>query len=363
MALLALILVFINMCIAPILIKNPNHGRFVRGSSLVTDVTSQYIPVPCGKCFECSTKKTLQFAQRCYFMSKDYYFYFGMLSYKNGMFSSFTLNGNDYFYASYQDVKNMIKRLRNDNAFGRDFKYVFVREYGGKKHRLHWHFLLALKKYSTDSVLFGYSFEKKIYDTILLYWSRNVGSRRSPIYVPLLEFHQVFRNGVLYSNYSCHFVQSRGLTEDRVYFYLVKYLFKHDKYSEFLQVRLREDCSSLGVKFISYWNLIRPMYVASKGFGVDEDLSIKNLFDVNSKIIPFVQVGNSLQPVSGYYKRKYMSFEQKKLIMQDYKDDNGNIVFYDNRSKRDRDIQVSSQNFYDNLISYENDCFDFNDFL
>lgn len=352
------------MCISPILIENPNHGHFVRGSRLITDVTSKYIRVPCGHCFECCAKKTLQFSQRCYFMSKDYYFFFGMLSYAPNRFHHFELNGHTYAYASYKDVKNMIKRIREKDIFGRDMRYVFVREYGGKKHRLHWHFLVLLKKLPTDSENYGEFLERKVYDTFLNNWLRNVGTKRHPLYMKLLEYHEVWRNGIKYSNYDCHLVRSRGLTEDKVYYYLVKYLFKHDKYVEHLQVQLKDDCKVLGLEddYKKYWNLIRPMYVTSKGFGIDSEHSVESCFDGKSDSLPMIQVGASLQPISNYYQRKFLSYEQKVAMMEKYKDENGDIRFCDSRSVDDVKKQESEQAYYDSLFG-QNDYFDLEDII
>lgn len=344
------------MCISPILIKNPNHGPFVRGSSQITDVVSQYIRVPCNHCFECCSKKTIQFAQRCFFMSKDYYFYFGMLSYKNSALQSIKIGDFTYSYAPYSDVQNMIKRFRNNNVFGRPFKYVFVREYGGKKHRLHWHFLLAIKKDPLDTSVTPFNFEKDVYQIVLSNWKRNISSnRRTPSYISLLDYHCKFVRGRLYSNYSCHLVESRGLTEDRVYFYLVKYLFKHDKFSDMLQSRLRETCDDS--KFIQFWNLIRPRYWSSKDFGIDDDLSVKKVFLNNGNILQ-VQVGNQVQPISNYYIRKYMSFEQRVEYMKRFKDAQGNIVFFDKHSSVDNYKNSVKQKFYEDIFNREYECFD-----
>lgn len=344
------------MCISPILIKNPNRGHYTRGSINITDVESCYIPVPCGHCFECSTKKTMQFAQRCYYMSKDYYFYFGMLSYKDGFFEEVLIGDEIFPSAPTSDVKNMVKRLRKSNVLGRPFKYVFVREYGGKKHRLHWHFLLALKKLPNDIPNTGLLLEKLVYDSVLFEWRRNIGSTRKPIYVPLLEYHQKYYRGKLYTNYSCHFVTSNGLTEDRVYYYLVKYLFKHDKYYQHVQMCIRDYVADDRYKV--YNNKLRPLYFASTGFGLSEDTNFKVLVNSDTAMI---QVGNQFEPIANYYVRKYQTYETKAKLMERYKDSRGYIHFSDDTKQIDRDRDNTKQEFYDRL--FNRDLYDMEDFL
>ena len=132
------------MCLKPVLIKNVNYGN-TSSLARIKDTTSQYIPVPCGRCSVCLQLKQQYALQRIQMEALDHDFYFGTLTYNNDSLrvvesGEFKLN-----YADITDWQKMIKRIRRREDLP-EFKYMIVSEYGGRRHRPHFHFILSFPK-------------------------------------------------------------------------------------------------------------------------------------------------------------------------------------------------------------------------
>lgn len=190
------------------------------------------------------------------------------LSYNNAMMPFLEINGFKIRFANVKDVQDMMKRLRNDNAFGIPFRYFAVSELGSKRGRPHFHILFLFeKKYFKDypDIL---SFEFNAFHTVLNYWSINVGSKRSPKYIPLCTFVQKFSRGKLRSTYDFHYVEpsSSGDSSSDVAFYVLKYMLKPSDRAQKLQQALHLNLEPDLYRKI--WATIKPRYFKSLGFGL-----------------------------------------------------------------------------------------------
>ena len=185
------------MCISPILIKNPNFNRYARteykdGKRVVImekqdrydareyqkDTVSQYIEVPCGHCPECLILKQTYIRQRASIMSLTHDIYFATLTYNEEMLPRLSINGYEHSYADIHDFQTMVKYMRKINFFGKPFKYICCTEYGGKKHRPHFHVLFFVPK-ETDKKEDEFDIWNKtqfFYWALLKLWRRNVTS-------------------------------------------------------------------------------------------------------------------------------------------------------------------------------------------
>lgn len=255
------------MCISPTLIKNPNYhakGRY----SFLKDTVSPYIKVPCGYCSECLHSKQLSLVQRCMTESLSGYPFFCTLTYNQQSLPVLTTSdGFDIRFADFSDVTNMIKRLRKDFAFGRNFRYLAVSELGSKRARPHFHLLFFVEKYPNDTVYTPLNLEAKLYKTVLSYWQRNYGSRRKPVYKPLCTYVHKIICGKIKTTYDLHFVQNSSLngTSSDVHFYVTKYMLKPSKHVSNLQSALKLNLSPEEYK--DTWNKVKPRWVASLNFG------------------------------------------------------------------------------------------------
>lgn len=255
------------MCISPTILPNPNYG-YKGKFAFLKDTLSKYIKVPCGHCSECLHIKQLSLVQRCSLESLAGYPFFCTLTYNNQSLPSVVCSDGKFIrYAAMSDVVNMIKRLRNDNAFGRPFRYLAVSELGSKRARPHFHILFFVKKYETDTVYTPINFEHLLYGTVLRYWTRNYGSRRSPDYRPLCTFISKFVCGKLKSTYDLHFVSPSTLdgTTSDVSFYVTKYMLKPSDRATRLQQALRLNLPE--DEYNDIWKLVKPRWFSSLNFG------------------------------------------------------------------------------------------------
>lgn len=131
------------MCINPIQIYNRSSRISYRGQALL-------YTVPCGQCEECKKSKTNEYILRSYIQYKDTltnkgFVYFDTLTYSNKYLPKHF--GIAHF--SRKDITLFLKELRiyltragfnvKDNI-----KYFVTSEYGGKKHRPHYHVLFFI---------------------------------------------------------------------------------------------------------------------------------------------------------------------------------------------------------------------------
>lgn len=262
------------MCVSPRYIKNvyrshPNYwrGLFPHVSPLtkeIRDVDSDLIPVPCGDCVQCRSRKQTDLLQRVQMESLSSYVYMFTLTYNKNVPTYSLPNGKVLMRAEYKHVVDMFKRIRKTDYFnGRRFKYLVCSEFSPLRARPHFHGLLFLKKLPTDSQHEYITLEKLAFDTILKEWRVNVATRvakkdskkykagdiipdtRRPKYLPLLDYHRTFRGGKWRSTYDLHYVtpnDSDGSND--VSFYVTKYLFKSGNGEKFVQAACYNSVSS-----------------------------------------------------------------------------------------------------------------------
>lgn len=254
------------MCYSPTLIPNPNYGQ-KQGFSFLKDCVSKFIPIPCGHCGECVRLRANSIVQRCQLEELYGWPFFCSLSYNpESLPVHVCSNGVPIKYADYKDVQNMMKRLRNRNAFGRRFRYFGVTEFGSKKGRPHVHIIWFFERLPEDNAYTPLNLLKEYWPIVLKEWQRNYGSSRSPLYRPLLTYKSRFIGGKLNSTYDFHFIQpSVNGTSDDVSFYITKYLFKDSDKKDRLKSGLKLNLDS--DEFEKVWSKVRPRSFSSLNFG------------------------------------------------------------------------------------------------
>lgn len=257
------------MCVSPIIIPNPNYGKH-GGLMYLYDTTSKTIRVGCGYCKQCIAAKQVQLIQRVQMEALDSHLFFTTLTYNNDFLPSIeTSTGFNISYANIAHLQLLFKRLRNNNCFGRPFRYLAVSERGKENSRPHFHILWFLPRYDGETFSDGVSLNRLLYYSILDNWCLNFGSKRSPDYKPLCTFKQKYFRGKLMSNYDTHFVVP-SLTSDgisSVAFYVSKYLLKSSGKEKRLQQALHLNLPSDEYDYI--WNVVKSRCVRSEHFGLN----------------------------------------------------------------------------------------------
>ena len=277
------------MCDSPIVIKNLNCFKESRFSMELSkqmpwkDFTSPYINVPCGHCKSCIRQKQDGIVQRVQLESQKNHLFMLTLTYAPEALPILNVNGKKIRFADTSDLRNMIKMLRKDNAFGIPFRFLAVSELGSLRGRPHFHVLLLFPKEFFPAEKEAYiaacdSFASKSqhYFTALKYWRRNLGSRRSPKWLPLTRYKEVWHNGILRKNYDFHYINP-FLTKNGVEdcgMYVLKYMFKPSNRAVKLKAAL-----ALNLDYDEYrsvWEKVRPRYFASIGFGYNAKVQLKS---------------------------------------------------------------------------------------
>ena len=315
------------MCLKPILIKNINHGNTSKFASF-TDTTSQYIPVPCGRCSVCLSLKQQYLVQRVQMESLSHDLYFGTLTYNNDMLP--TLDVCDYHlaYPDISDWQKMIKMIRKHENL--KFRYFLVSEYGGRKHRPHFHFILSFPKDDRQSLAERWSFAQYLSDVFLRYWRRNLGSSRSPVWKNLCTYVRTRKH----YNFDLHYLDSNlsSSGHDDIAFYVTKYCLKYDKWVDKLKSSLFFNLDADTYK--ETWQNIKPRLLLSKGFGSPADPKViehinKGIFvalqDIDALFPYFISPVNGASfPLAPYYSKRFLTFDDmlvfnsRKPCLTDY---------------------------------------------
>lgn len=271
------------MCLKPVLIDNPYLGLQKIGLNFLHDCTSRKMAVPCGHCSQCVAMKQSYIVQRSQMESKGNDLWFCTLTYKSSMLKYIDVNGYRLRYAYLPDFQNLIKRLRRNNAFGMPFRFWAVVEYGGKKHRPHFHVIFSTPKIPGETKAQKAAREKLYHDIILKEWRRNVATTidkhgrtvantRAPKYLDLCDYKVSYKNGKRRSTYDFHWIDpgvtdSKGKIHDEsdVAFYVTKYTTKANKYVDSLKSALRLNLEP--DEFKAHWALLRPKALVSKKWG------------------------------------------------------------------------------------------------
>lgn len=190
------------MCLNPITITNPNFGKSQYASQHggLAKVPSNLSPstkdmqVPCGKCAECRASRYNAILQRSLVESMSAYMYFVTLTYDNNHIPCLVFpDGKKIYFADYQHIKDLFKRLRNSECLGdREFRYLCVNEYGDTTNRPHFHIIIFVGKMDTDNKNTPYEIEAILFKNIQRLYATNVGTRKDPVYQPLFTYARWF---------------------------------------------------------------------------------------------------------------------------------------------------------------------------
>ena len=324
------------MCVKPITISNFNKGlpdavklRF----PFIQDY--RYVQVPCGKCPECLYRKQGYLIQRCVMMQEDYYIFFATLTYNNESLSYVDINGYRHYYAPVRDIQLFFKLLRKHDVFGGPFKYIACSEYGCKHHRPHWHVLFFVPKPEfrsvRDELLFVNNIEHEVKPYVIKYWSKNVGTKWHPEYRGNCTYINDYRGTTLDFHYVKPHIDNKS-TED-VCYYVFKYVLKFDDWFEKKRQALRLNLEY--VDFVKYYNMIKPRFLISKGFGITPKTKdyirycIDSSFNYPDKgYFVFINpISGRISPLSPYYRQKYLTVEDltKMYLFQKKYDIDHNI--------------------------------------
>lgn len=306
------------MCLSPIMIKNVNYGN-KSALNFLSDTTSQFIPVPCGRCSVCLLMKQQYLVQRVQMEALNHDLYFGTLTYNNESLRHHKIGDFELSYVDITDWQKMLKMIRKHEDLP-SFKYFLVTEYGGRRHRPHIHFILSFPKNDKHTLADRWSFEHRLHDIWLKYWRRNYGSTRFPVWRDLCTYTRTRQS----YNYDLHFLDpystSKGV--DDVAFYVSKYCLKYDKWVDKLKSKLFFNLSEDDFK--STWNLIKPKRLISKGFGdlygsrVVEHIhkGIHLALEDNSAFYPYFisPVNGATFPLAPYYSKKFLTIDEQIIF-------------------------------------------------
>lgn len=256
------------MCLSPVLIKNTNANILSKNTKFsdLYDTTTQYIQVPCGRCPVCVALRQQYIVQRVQMESLDNLIVFGTLTYNKATLPTLDVNGYPIKYADVRHFQDMIRLIRKNKLLP-DFRYMAVSEFGGKKHRPHWHFMLF---YPKSAIVDDYrklnswhldALQGQLWPIFLKYWRHNNGSRKFPDWQPNCDFHQT----KYLRNYDLQIVDTISHDCSDSAFYVTKYSTKSSDYVDRLKSAIRLNTSENEFKEI--WQKIKPRFLFSKGFG------------------------------------------------------------------------------------------------
>ena len=206
--------------------------------------------------------------------------FFCTLTYNNEQIPTITLENKKepnkpytIRYADADDLKNMFKRLRNTNAFGKEFRYLAVTELGAKRARPHVHILFFVPKEKNETYSDIINQEKKMFDAVLLEWRRNYGSKRMPDYQPLCTYIRRWTKHGLSTTYDLHWCDPRATTGGvaDVGFYVTKYMTKPSTRAERLQQALHMNLDEN--EYEKVWTKVKPKEFHSIGLGLNPKLN------------------------------------------------------------------------------------------
>lgn len=318
------------MCLSPILIKNPYHGLGQIGINSFHDTINTHIQVPCGRCAQCSSMRQSFYLQRVQMESLRSHIFFFTLTYNDE--SLVFADAGDYSLAIpvLTDVQFMFKRLR---AKGYHFRYSYVSEYGSRRHRPHFHGLLAIDKSQGDFR----SLEKKFSRLLLHEWRRNYATcidkegnpkvnTRCPDYRPLST--SVFKCG-RNTTFDFHYVEPIIDHDNDVAFYVSKYITKYDSWTDGLMKKIKLDSSLSCDETVYLLDKLKPRCNTSKDFGDWKDPVIwQYIIKCASResLFRYPQyydiVTGKQMPMSPYYGKRIPGFEHcyERLLSSDYSD-------------------------------------------
>lgn len=356
------------MCLHPLMIDNPYRGLAHVGLNRFHDCSSLKIAVPCGNCPDCIALRQSYFVQRTQMEALNHHLFMGTLTYDNDHLPYMIIMNDRFAYPRLKHFQDMVKRFRNDGHFD-GCKYMCVSEYGGNKHRPHFHFILSVPKNKDDSYVEIMNLERKFYKLFFNCWKVNVGSRRKPIYQPLFTYHANSRG----ANFDFHYIDPSSTLhgESDVAFYVTKYILKCDKwldkYKSKLKINLPPD------EFDRIWKLIKPRMLVSKSWGSPDDFDvatyIRKCIDMsisNNQPYPsfFNPITGSSGPMSRYYQKRFLTVDDLQKFFDakglDTIDNISEIAHYDpaqvrfalHRMSKLKDMRDNANSSYNEFLDY-----------
>lgn len=308
------------MCSSPILIKNPRFGHGKIGLNALFNCHDSYIKVPCGSCPQCASMRQGFFNQRVQMESLRSHLFMFTLTYNDE--SLVYASAGDYTFAIpyLPDVQNMFKRLRK---MGHRFRVTYCSEYGSRRHRPHFHGILALDKSLGDPRIL----ERDWSHLMRGEWRRNTGSTRSPLWSPL--FTPVYKRGRL-TTFDFHYIEPVLGHDNDVSFYVSKYITKYDSWTRKLLSKVLLDDSLTGEESQYLYKSLRTRCNTSKDFGDWKDPQIWSYIckcanvKTSYRYPQFVDIytGNRFA-MSPYYGKHVVGFEHAydRLVASDFSDE------------------------------------------
>lgn len=235
------------MCSNPILIRNKNyHSHFTTNNPFVNR-DDLYIQVPCGHCKECRSLRQTYLNERVQMASLDYHPFMFTLTYKDDMIPQYIddQTGVVFPVIDYSDVQNMFKRIRKEltnEGFSRYIKYICVPEYSPKKGRPHYHGIFFVQKFDKDTYSDVQALEDKFLKLFIKHWTRNLGTRKFPVYRPLCDYVRYVKGCKIRTTLDFHYVKpsSDPKNNTSVSYYVTKYFFKDNKFLNQIKAMLIE---------------------------------------------------------------------------------------------------------------------------
>lgn len=314
------------MCLTPVSIKNVNRNILSQNNdfSLYTDVDDDYILVPCGHCPVCVALKQQYLVQRVQMESLDNVILYGMLSYNSQTLPSININGYNIKYADVRHFQDMIRYIRSWEVNVPHFSYFAQSEFGGRKHRPHWHFMIFIPKTSIvdnpdrlnswhlDAV------QGQYWPIFLKYWRHNVGSRKHPVWIQNLTYNQ---RGYK-RNYDLQVIDtiSRDCADSA--FYITKYSTKASDYVDRLKSALFFNLSES--EFREKWDIVKPKRLMSKGFGNPTSANVVSHIRKGIEFalkdedcfypVFFSPYSGASFPLCPYFRKKFLSFDEELIF-------------------------------------------------
>lgn len=335
------------MCLSPILIDNPYYNCGSKGVNYLHDTTSLKIKVPCGSCPQCISMRQGFFNQRIQMESLRSHLFFFTLTYNDESLVYTDCEDYQIPIPVLSDVQNMCKRLRRA---GYKFRITYVSEYGTKRHRPHFHGILAVEKSEGSPRVL----ERKWSRLFRSEWRRNYGSNRSPIWKSLSTdvFHKC-RN----TTFDFHFIEPVLNHDNDVSFYVSKYITKYDSRTVSLLQKIEIDNSITEEQTKELRSLVKPRCVMSKDFGswklpVVQDY-IKSCLTRSPMLPQFFDLytGKSCL-LAPYYRRlvPYDQYYEKWLIQSECVDD---LSYISDGDKSISDYANSIESAHDLIVKFE----------
>lgn len=389
------------MCKTPILIPNPNYKLGVvnlskgqkfflkdispgNNSNLyLKDVSSRYIPIPCGKCPDCIHLRQNYFVQRTICETFDNDLFFVTLTYNNESLPYLDINGYKIAYANIKHVQDMLKRIRRNYDLPK-FRYMCVSEFGTTNHRPHFHMLLSFPRVSKD-IYVKQSFALQLHDIFLKEWSVNIGTNRKPKYKPLCTY-KITRKS---RNFDLHYVNPSlsNDAESDVAYYVSKYMLKYDNYVDSLKSALFYNIPDYD-EFKEVWQKIRPRFLLSKHYGNPTSQKVKNHiresidFSLNSGALYPIFINpikSTSSPLCPYYRKRFLTesdlwdfyFRNPSPFIDSVTESDADYTYNDHEQKihrlrknqelldnRDTILDSDDLDFYNDVISFTSDYVD-----